>query len=396
MVVTLSCGPGAPDAQGGTSKTTGEMTDTLPTGSGDSGGTGTPTTGEPAPFDPCASDEAVLIGDFSFTDSLHILADAQGWQLAFYAQPTQKDAPAGAHFVRPEGDRVVLTEVEDQRMAVSRTPGQVLVCWDDGITSKDRDHGFCMTTDAALNPVTGINQTPYRIIQSIVEFPGVTYAMASRMWPIDPHGLALGDALDIGSTPLAFGEDWFLAARFAVPTCPNPDENALCDVEYAPFDPQGGQLAPFLPLADTTLAPNEVFRAAISGDHYLLAWTKGDTWEVRVLTRDNVVVRAESVDPAIRVGLVYGVPQGFILLVSVGDDLDNRTWALWPLDATGAALSAPIPLPEIDADASLMDFEVGASGDGLALAWVTNSDLLAGDSDSVFFRSLGCSWPPGL
>lgn len=399
VLVTLSCGPDLPsDATDGdaTGDTSTEATTTLvPTGGSGTDGPGTESGssgGVPA-FDPCVAGEVLTMAESRDFVSLDLFADTHGWQLALQPRASAHATPAGMRFVRPGADPVFLDAVDQDFVAVLRTAKGVLVCWDDGTTSKVRDHGFCMTTDEQLQPVSDVVHVAYRRARRFVEFPDVRYALAENgTWPIDGNGVPVGEPLMFDASPLAFGADWMLGARFVDPACPNPEESALCTVEFAPFDPHGHQLAPFLPLSDTKLSPNDRLYAAISGDNYLVAWTKGGPWELRVVTRESELVRAETLE--LGIAAVFAVPQGFVFAVLLGENPGEQVLGLLPFDVTGATLSPPVVLGEIAAETHLHAVQIAPSASGLAAAWVTGTGLFDEEREMAFFRALGCDWPP--
>ena len=400
VLAALSCGPDLPgDVTGGdaTGDTSTDATTTLvPTGSTGTDGPGS-TEGESSggvpPFDPCAAGEVVTMAEARDFVSLHLFADTHGWQLALQPRASAHATPAGMRFVRPGADPVFLDAVDKDFVAVLQTAEGVLVCWDDGTISKARDHGFCMATDEQLQPVSDVLQVAYRQVQRLVEFPDVRYALADNgIWPIDGHGAPVGEPLMFDAWPLAFGADWLLGGRFVDPACPFPEENALCTLEYAPFDPHGQQLAPFLPLSDNTLPFSGQLYAAISGDNYVVAWTKGGPWEMRVVTRESELVHAETLE--FEIAAVFAASQGFVFVVLLGEYPGEQALGLWPFDVTGSALSPPVVIGEIAADAHLHAVQIVPSAGGLAAAWVTGSGILDKEREVAFFRALGCDWPP--
>lgn len=344
-----------------------------------------------------------MIGEFGGATLLDILADEHGWLLVFRATSADPDVPSGLYFARPGLGSVTLTQVTDQYTAVLPTSEGMLVCWDNGGWSMTNMVGFCVTTDEHFQPITDVVEVPYRGVERLIAFSDVRYALArggfdgspGGLWPIDTHGVPVGEPLAMDAWPLAFGDDWFLGQRFVDPTCPMPEENALCTLEYAPFGPHGEQLAPFLPLADTTLAPNEWGTAIISGDRYLLAWTKGGPWELRVLTRKNEVVHAETIDPVgFRLWPAFGAPQGFLFGAGFEEDASGRPFGLWPLNLNGKAVSPPVVIGAQDLGDTGFDLRVTASAGGLAAAWTSGGGLLGEYRERVYFRPLGCDWPP--
>jgi hypothetical protein len=371
-----------------------------PTGGGEPSETGS-SGGAPA-FDPCASSETIMIGEFGGATLIDILADEHGWRPVFRAESPDPNVPSGLYFVRPGIDSVTLTQVTDQHTAVLPTKDGMLVCWDNGGWSMTNMVGFCMATDELLQPTTDILEVPYRGVERLIEFPDARYALAGGgvgspggLWPIDAHGVPTGEPLELDVWPLALGDDWFLGERFVDPTCPMPEDDALCALEFAPFGPHGEQLAPFLPLADTTLAPNEWFTAAISGDRYLLAWTKGGPWDLRVVTQESEVVHADAVDPAeFGVPTVFGVPHGFLRGAQFEEDASGQPFGLRALDPDGKAVSPPFVIGTLDPEDTSVDLRIGAFGGGLAAAWVNRGGLLDERREQVFFRALGCGWPP--
>lgn len=382
----FACGP-----------TTGVTTETEETGTGTSSGSSTT---EPEPTgsgsgaenpDFCTVGEPVLVGEYEKVDSLQILRDEQGWRLAFRIPTWTKDTLTGAQFFRP-GTTFASLDFVDGPMAVMPTSEGMLLCWDDGLTTKEKNYAFCVSTDLDIHPTTSTEHVPFRSVRALINFPDVRLAVAREgLWPIDEHGIPQGEVLGSDVWSLAFGKDWFLGARFEDPFCPNPEENALCVLEFAPFNTQGQLLAPFLPLSATTLAPNEQFRAGIAGDRYLLAWTAGGPWDLRLVTQENQLLSSTTLDTLTS---VFGGPNGFALLVPAGNDAENASPALWPLDLSGTALADPLTVATIPAGERLSDFALLMTDDGMAAAWMTSQGLLAEHRERVYFRELGCEWPP--
>jgi hypothetical protein len=91
---------------------------------------------------------------------------------------------------------------------------------------------------------------------------------------------------------------------------------------------------------------------------------------------------------------VFGVPQGFLLGAHFEGDGSAQPFGLRALDHDGKAVSPEFVIGTLDPEDTSFGLHIGAFGGGLAAAWVSGGGLLDEHRERVFFRALGCGWPP--